>query len=78
MQEERDDGRPAHVRSVHVADAKFDAVLHSRLPRVVPRAGHECRIDLNAHAFRAELFRRGDGDSPVAGAEVVHDIARAH
>jgi hypothetical protein len=76
MQEQRDDGGRPHVRGVHVAEPELHAILDARLLCVDARDLEERRIDLDAHAVCAELPCRGDGNAPIPGPQVEHDVVR--
>ena len=51
--------------------------LDTRLTRLRLRLGHQGGVDLDSHATRAELLRRGDRDASVSGSEIVDEVLRA-
>ncbi len=73
-EEQRHHRRFADVRFEQVAAHEAHAVLDPGAARAVQRHAQRRRVDLDAHAPRAELLCRGDDDAPVAAPQVVDHV----
>ncbi len=50
-------------------------MAHALLGGVLARFGDQFRVQVDAHAAHAELFRRLDHDPPVAAAHIIENIS---
>ncbi len=67
----------ADIGFEQILGEKFDAVPDAGVTRVFFAFRGQLFIEVNAEAARAVLFRRGDRDAPIAGAEIDHKVLRA-
>ena len=73
---QRDDRGVAQVGLEEVGLAERDAVGHPLTARLLAAGEHEVGAVLDAAGARAPQLGRGDGNAPVARAEIDHEIVR--